>query len=407
MWLSTNVWETASCKIQLWQVLGALLVVVVAFAARWVVARILTAQGSHWLQRRGDQADPQALLRTARPIGTLAMTAVLTVGSTFLSLPAQAQGVVDQCVRLLTVYAAVALVYRLVDLAAGVFERRAAKTDTKLDDQLVPVVRKAAKVAVVALGILFALQNMDVDVTSLLALGTMGTLAVSFAAKDIVANLFGSLSIFADRPFQIGDWVVVGGTEGVVEEVGMRSTRIRTFYNSLITVPNSVITVTPVDNYGARRFRRTHITLNLTYSTSPEQLQAFCEGARAILAAHPKTRKDYYEVHFKGFGGSSLDVMMYFFFEVDNWTEELVGRHQVFMEVLRLAKELKVEFAFPTQTLHVETLAASHTPERQPLPSEDQLRQIISDFSATGARSRPEGKPLTDGYFAAPTDPTP
>jgi MscS family membrane protein len=266
--------------------------------------------------------------------------------------------------RVAAAVSAVLIAYRLVDVGADIFAKRADDTETKLDDQLVPLVRKSVKAVTVVVGVIFVLQNMEVDVASLVAGASLGGLAFSLAARDTVANLFGSVSIFADQPFQVGDWVVMNGVEGVVEEVGMRSTRVRTFYRSLVSIPNSKVADGVIDNYGMRDSRRTFLKLGLQYDTTPEQMEAFCDGVRAILANNPLVKKDGYYVCFSGFGDSALEVMLYFFFATDVWAEELRNRHLIFLEVLRLAKELGVGFAFPTRTLHIASQAAPEATRR-------------------------------------------
>ncbi len=245
-----------------------------------------------------------------------------------------------------------------VDLAADAMQRRADRTDTKMDDQLVPLLRRSAKMLTWVIGGLFVLQNMQVDVSSLLGSLAIGGLAFSLAAKDTVANVFGSFTIFTDRPFQIGDWVLIDGTEGTVEEVGFRSTRLRTFYNSVITLPNSAVANATVDNMGQRQYRRFRAVLGLTYDATPEQIEAFVAGIRTSIEEHPQTRKDYFEVHFNAMGAHSLDILVYCFFAVEDWTSELRGKQELMLSWMRLAKEIGVEFAFPTQTLHLEGLAA-------------------------------------------------
>ncbi len=383
-----------------WQLIGLLVAVFFGLVARSVVSWLVATYGSRVIARQGQSADGNVVAQAARPIGTIAMAGVLWYLLPLLRFSVRVNQIMNLAIRVLAAVAVVVVLYRIVDLLSDIFARRAQKTDTKLDDQLVPLVRKTLKVFVVVVGAIFVLQNMDVDVTSLLAVGTVGTLAFSFAAQDTVANLFGSVSIFADRPFQIGDWVVIGGTEGVVEEVGMRSTRIRTFYNSLITLPNSLITKTPVDNYGARRYRRTSTTVGVTYDTTPEQLQAFCDGIRAILQSNPHVRKDAYEIHFKAFGASSLDIMLYFFFETDSWSVELRERHNVFLEILRLARELKIEFAFPTQTLHVASVTEPQPVPHKEVPPEEAMAAKVIAFAPGGDLSRPAGPRITDGFFA-------
>ncbi len=382
-----------------WQIFGAVLSLLVAFVARLVVGWAVSNYGTRLLERAGLRASADLVGKASIPIGTIAMAGILWWSVRFLSFGAHTNQVLFACIRVVAAVSAVIVLYRIVDVVADLFARKAEGTETKLDDQLVPLVRRSVKAIVVVIGVIFVLQNMDVDVTSLLAMGTVGTLAISFAAKDMIANLFGSVSIFADRPFHVGDWVKLGDIEGVVEEVGMRSTRVRTFYNSLITFPNSLITTTAVDNYGEREFRRCSITLGLTYDTTPEQIQAFCDGCRAILKANPVVRQDYFEVHFAGFGAASLDVMLYFFFEVDSWSAELRERHNVFLEFLRLAEALKVEFAFPTQTLHVASMAEAVAVPPHAAPPEDELKSSVLSFAPGGKLSRPAGPRITHGFF--------
>jgi len=195
---------------------------------------------------------------------------------------------------------------------------------------------------------------MGQEMTTILGALGIGGMALAFAAQDTLGNFFGSITVLFDRPFGIGDSVVIGDVEGTVEKVGFRSTRIRTFYNSLITIPNSRMTNTHVDNYGARRYRRLRTVLSLTYSTPPEKIDAFCEGVRELIRLHPYTRKDYYHVYFNQFSASSLDIMLYVFFDVPDWSTELREKHRLFVDILRLTDRLGVEFAFPTQTVWLE-----------------------------------------------------
>jgi MscS family membrane protein len=197
----------------------------------------------------------------------------------------------------------------------------------------------------------FVADTLDVEVSSLLAGLGLGGLAVALAAQDAVKNLFGSLMILTDRPFSVGDWVVVGDHEGIVEDVGFRSIRIRTFYNSLITLPNSNLISSAVDNYGARRVRRWSTKLGIAYDTPPPKIEAFCEGIRELVREHPATWKASYQVWFNSFGDSALEVLLYVFFEVPDWSAELAARHRLGLDILRLGETLGVEFAFPTRTV--------------------------------------------------------
>lgn len=251
------------------------------------------------------------------------------------------------------------LVYRLTEVLTDYLMGFAEKTESTLDDMLVPLLQRTLKILVVILGVLMTIQNLGINVFSLLAGLGIGGLAVALAAKDAVANFFGSLMILFDRPFQVGDWIIVGAAEGTVEEIGFRSTRLRTFYNSVITIPNSELMNAQVDNMGRRKYRRLRTTLGLTYDTPPAKLKEFVDGIKEIILKHPQTRKDYFHVVFHDYGPSSLDIMLYMFFEVPDWTEELLAREQVLTEILKLAESIGVSFAFPTQTIHIESMPAT------------------------------------------------
>ena len=155
----------------------------------------------------------------------------------------------------------------------------------------------------------------------------LGGLALALAAKETVENLFGWITIFADRPFSTGDWVVLDNrVEGTGEEVGFRSARIRTFANSPVSAPNGKVATAVIDNLGSRQRRRVKITLGLTYDTPRGRLHAFVDGVRAVVRAHPRVSPEVQKIHFTNFGGSSLDILVYFFRDVPNWHEELAAR---------------------------------------------------------------------------------
>lgn len=387
--------------IETWQFLALSTLFVLGLIVRKIIQFIVKRRVSKLIERLGRQGAANLVATFASPGATLVMAVVLRMLYPQLRLPYGAVMALNLSVRMMVVVSLVWAAYRFVDVIADVLSQKAAKTESKLDDQLVPLVRKALKIVTVVAGALSILQNLNVNVASLLAGLGIGGVAIALAAKDTVANFFGSVMIFVDKPFQIGDWVSIAGVEGIVEEVGFRSTRVRTFYNSLVTIPNAKFTEASIDNYGRRRYRRTFITLNLTYDTTPEKMQAFVEGIRAIIQANSHTRKDYYEVHMSGFGAHSLDVMVYFFFEVPTWSDELRERHYVYLEILRLAKELGVEFAFPTRTLHIESAAVPGATKEVPPPaSEQRLAEICRGFGPEGALSRPSGPKVTEGFFA-------
>ncbi|MDJ0789473.1 MAG: mechanosensitive ion channel family protein [Myxococcota bacterium] len=335
--------------VRYWQWVALFGLILLGLVVDLVVRGVLRAASV----RLVDPEDAPELRRTLRPVGFVAAVAVWLLALGFLDLEGLAVQILTGALQIFLVLVATQAAWRLIDLAASVLARQAERTATKLDDVLVPLVTRGVKIFVVVMGVIYGADALDIPIAPLLASLTVAGVGFSFAAKDTVENFFGSIAVLLDRPFDIGDWVVIDDTEGVVEQVGFRSTRIRTFYNSQITVPNSNLVRATVDNYGRRSYRRWKTTVGLTYDTSPEKLLAFTEGVRELVRNHPYTRKDYYQVWCNDFGAASLDVLIYVFFEVPDWSTELRERERLFVDMLRLADRLGVEFAFPTQTLHV------------------------------------------------------
>lgn len=337
--------------LEYWQWIGIFLVVVIGFVVDKLVAWFLAKNVRVWKVKHTayKEMDDSIL----RPLGLMAMALIWWFLLGLLGLPDTALVILSVAVKLLVSISAVWSAFRLVDIVYVLLMRKALQTSNRFDDLLVPMISKSLKVFVVVMGVIFSADNLNIDVTSLLAGLGLGGLAFALAAKDLLGNFFGSLTVLLDRPFQIGDWVVIGDVEGSVEEVGFRSTRIRTFYNSLITLPNAILTNTKIDNMGARRYRRMKSMLGLTYDTSPEKIDAFCEGIRALIRLHPYMRKDYYQVYFNQYNAASLDILVYVFWETPDWNMELRERHRFLLDILRLAKQIGVEFAYPTQTLHI------------------------------------------------------
>lgn len=232
---------------------------------------------------------------------------------------------------------------------------------SSIDSQLIRLVLRLITF-IVAIAILVAgADRIGLPAYSVLAGLGVGGLAVALAAQQTIANLIGSLIIMIEKPFKVGDSIKLKDTEGVVENVGFRSTRIRTSHNSLVTIPSSQIVNSTIDNMALRDYRQVKIDLGLTYDTPIEKIKEFIEGIKQILESHPDTRKDNYQVFFYQFGSHSLDILVEFFLKVPARMDELTERQQIFLDILRLAEDMKVEFAFPTQTLYVTDLMKENT----------------------------------------------
>jgi MscS family membrane protein len=249
------------------------------------------------------------------------------------------------------------LAYKLAGFLGNQMELRVQARHGDVNQGLLALLKQTLKILALVFCLLLGAQNMGMDVASLIAGLGIGGLAFALAAKDTIANLLGSVMIMLDRPFRIGDYIIASGAEGTVEEIGFRCTRVRTPANSLVSVPNSSLVLANIDNLGMREYRRVRETYGLVYGTPPERIDAFCSGVKAILAARPEVKQDAIVVSFTTLSASSLDMLVNYHLKVATWDAELAVRHAVLAEVLRLAEHLPVSFAYPTQTLHIGSLA--------------------------------------------------
>lgn len=292
--------------------------------------------------------------RLTFPFGMMALSGFFSLAIQALELDEEALSICFRGARIAFTIATVFLAHHLVDVIALYFEKLAQDSENKFDDILVPLVKKSGKFFVLAVGVVAIGDSLALDMKGILTGLGIGGLAFALAAKDTLGNVFGSLTVLLDRPFRIGDWVTIGSIEGTVEEVGLRSTRVRTFYDSLITVPNGTLTSAHVDNYGQRRFRRFKTNIGVQYDTKPELLEQFCEEIKKIIIEAPHTRKDSFHVYFNSMGDFSLNIFLYVFFVTPDWQTELQEKHKLLMEILKKGNSLGVNFAFPTQTIHLD-----------------------------------------------------
>lgn len=352
-----------------WQWIGMFCVVFLGLGISRVLTHLLKRTIQVVFRREALEVDQEAEDRFIRPISITLTTWSWWLGLAVLSLPPGARLMLLVTVKLITAASGIWAGYRLMDVIGSYLQAKAERTENKFDDLLVPLITRTLKTLSIAVGLVFIADIFAFDIDKILAGLGIGGLAFALAAKDTISNIFGSLTILIDRPFQIGDWVTIGNADGTVESVGVRSTRIRTFYNSLITIPNSQLINATIDNWGARKFRRIACTIGIAYDTPPEKIDAFCEAIREIIRRHPYTRKDYFHVYLNEFSNSSLGIMLYAFVQTPDWSTELREKHRLFNDIIRTAKELQVEFAFPTQTVY---LRNQETPVHTQIPANEE-----------------------------------
>ena len=231
---------------------------------------------------------------------------------------------------------------------------RAEQTESKVDDQLIPFAIEIGKVLVVIFSIVVILANVfDQNITALAAGLGVGGVAVALASKESLENLLGSFTIFLDKPFQVGDVIKIGTITGLVEKVGFRSTRIRTFDKSLVTVPNKNLVIAELDNLSLKPVRKVKIDIGLTYDTSVDQIKEIVNEIQKIIDEHPKTNQDG-KVRFLNFGASSLDIMVLYFVNGIDWGILIDTQQEINFKIIEIVKKHGSDFAFPTTSVFLE-----------------------------------------------------
>jgi len=341
--------------LQIWQYLLFGLILLASWLAGRLVDRVVYSQVIAFVEKQLFSLDPKKLFPMRNPIVWLVISVLFMAGLPDLQLPVRISGTLFFIARLVMSFSAVLFCSRTIDLFSEIFISKAELTESKLDDQLIPLVKRAGKTLVWILGMVFILQNMGVQVTALVAFGSVGGVAIALASKDTIENLFGSLVVFIDQPFQIGEYVVIDGSiEGVIEEVGFRSTRIRTLEKTLISVPNAKIAHCTVNNFAKIPERRFKCTIGLRYDTTTAQMESFIDALRTYLTEHDQINSETVLVYFSNMNSFSLDIMVMAFINSNQWIDLVQFKHEAFLQFMKIAEQHDVGFAFPTTTIELE-----------------------------------------------------
>lgn len=223
------------------------------------------------------------------------------------------------------------------------------KTDSDLDDELLPIVRKGIKVIIWSLAIIIALNNAGYNVGALLAGLGIGGLALAMAAKDTISNIFGGFTIFTDKPFKLKDRVKIIGYDGFIVDIGLRSTRLKTLEGRIVTIPNSKFADSPVENVSIEPSRKVVLNLGLTYDTSPAKMKKAISLCKQIILKNESTL-DNALVSFNGFNDSSMNVLVIYYIRKSK--DILQTQTDINLDILTKFNKNKLDFAFPTSTIY-------------------------------------------------------
>ena len=352
--------------VALWQFVAAFLFVLLGFVLKKVSDYLFKTKLIPLLRRTPYDVDHLSAEAASAPCGVLLLLLGLcgAFAALLLRTEPNVRGFVFGVMKVLVAADVIWFVFRVIDVADRYLLRMAARTESTLDDQLVPVIRKALKVTVGVVGFVWVVQLLGYRVSSLLAGLGVGGLAVALALQDTLGNFFGSVFIFLDRPFVVGDWIKVGDVEGIVEEVGFRSTRLRTWPATLVSMPNKTVAAATIDNWSKMPKRRVSQIVGVTYETTADEIERAVDAIREIVANDEGVDKEFIVVQFTDFGESSLNILLYYFTVATAFADHLVTKQRINVAVMRKLDEMGLSIAFPTRTVYFEGQVAEDMARR-------------------------------------------
>ncbi|RYD06096.1 hypothetical protein N752_06090 [Desulforamulus aquiferis] len=243
--------------------------------------------------------------------------------------------------------------YNLSSVSSLLFTKINERTNLEVDKILIPFISKAIRFVIVAISFSIIAQEFDYDVNGFVAGLGLGGLAFALAAKDSIGNLFGGIVIITEKPFSIGDWISTPSVEGTVEDITFRSTRIRTFSQALVTVPNATLANENITNWSRMGKRRITFNLGVNYDTPKSKLENTINKIKDFLKNHPHIHQDTIFVTFDHFNENSLDIFLYFFTNTTVWEDYLKIKEDINFSIMQILENEGVSIAFPSRTLYL------------------------------------------------------
>jgi MscS family membrane protein len=321
-----------------------------AIIVRRIFDRYIGKKLLQWVEKTSFRYDDLLVRAIIPPINLLIILYGFIVATSIVELPIG--DFLADALRVTLAVIVVWIAFRLCTPVTEILRDIMAKSDDALATQFVPILRTTLQIAVVLIGGIMILQNSGYEVSSLLAGLGIGGLAIALAAQETVSNIFGTLVMFTDKPFKIGDWVQFKDVDGDVESIGFRSTRVRTWAKSIQVIPNKMLTSEIIENWSVMPKRRVRMTIGVQYDSPPEKVEELTKRIYNMLQSHPQVNQEYMIVAFSDFGPSSLDIFIYYFTTVTAWKDYMHIRQAVNIEIMKTVEELGLSFAFPSQTVY-------------------------------------------------------
>jgi MscS family membrane protein len=354
-------------EIPLWQFIASLIYIFLAFYISKVLDFLTRVWLKKWAKKTATTFDDLVLDVLNGPIKIIAFVIFLRIGLEVFIWPAIVQIILTKGFTIVVAWTLTYMALKFIDLVMGYWRQRAKPDgDRTFEEQLFPIIRKSLKVFTIVVGVLVTLDNIGVNITAAIASLSIGGLAIGLAAQDTLANLFGAVAVFVDKPFRIGDRIQLDGVDGTVESIGMRSTRVRNLDGYLVTVPNKTMGNATITNITRRPTIKTVINFGLTYDTTTEQLKRAVKILEEIYRGHTGTQDVI--ISFNNFADSSLNIQVVHWWKGTDGRACLAGMQEMNFKVKERFEAEKLDFAFPSRTVYLkqESEPAAGQPKQPP-----------------------------------------
>ncbi len=342
--------------------LAALLLIVIL---RWLLTGILLRPLRALVGRSSSDIDDRLLEASVSPLRLAVIGFSLILVTFVFAFDIQVKNIAVTIGRALLISALFFGVVRWFEVLTLRPDAFARITGWSIPERLLPFLNTVVKFLIIALGVIFVLQELNFDVAALIAsLGVVG-IGISLASQNTVSNMFGFAAIVSDNPFKVGDFIRTPDITGIVENVGVRSTRVRQLDQALITVPNNALTDAVVVNLSRMAKRRLDVTLTFTYSTSADQMRQVVAKIRELLQSTDDVDPESVIVHFVDFDASSLNVRVIAQVLLSDFREFIAIKEAVFLDIMEIVESLGLEFAFPSRSLYIESTPESAADQAQ------------------------------------------
>jgi MscS family membrane protein len=336
----------------LWKYIASLIFIFLAFYVSKLLDFIVGVWLKRWAEKTETKFDDLLLTLLRGPVKAVAFVIFLHIGLSIFRWPSPVQTFLSKALIVIVACSITYVTMKVVDLLLGLWRHRAAAgTDKSFDEELFPVVSKSLKAFVIVVAVLVTSQNLGINITGVVASLSIGGLALGLAAQDTLANLFGAVAVYMDKPFRIGDRIRLENVDGTVEAIGLRSTRVRNLDGHLVTIPNKTMGNAIITNIARRPNIKTEMNIGLTYDTPAGRVQHATALLNEIFRAHPKTADLI--ITFNRFDSSSLNLQVIHWWDGTDFKAYNADLQALNLQIKERFDAEGLSFAFPTQTVYV------------------------------------------------------